>query len=141
MKGFKMIFIISTLLLLTSFSASSQIDTARNKVILTQQQSVKAVKDLVTYDGLKEIVKIMESQMVDLREILKQKDAIISSHERTHLKNEQIIANDQAIYKAQEQQYNDLNKKYKRSVRAGRFKVVLLPVAIAGGIYLGYKLF
>lgn len=127
------------LLVSTKFNAFSQIDTAKNRVILTQQQSVKTIKDLVTYDGLKEVVKIMESQMADLREILKQKDAIITSYQNTNLKNEQIIANHQAIYKAQEQQYKDLEKKYKRSVRAGRFKIVLMAGMAVGAGYLLLK--
>lgn len=108
---------------------------------LNLSQSVKISKQLITYDGLKEIVKIQESQMTDLRMILAQKDTIIRSYERTVMNFEGIRAKDQVILQAEQQKYKDLNKKYIRAVRWGRFKVVLLPVVGAAGLYAGYKLF
>jgi hypothetical protein len=108
-------------------------------VILNQSQAVKVIKDLITYDGLKEIVKIQEAQMKDLRTILAQKDTIISSYQRTTTNNESIISSNRVIFEAQEQKYKDLNKKYVRSVRWGRFKVVLLVGAIGYGLYQTLK--
>lgn len=141
MKGFGLIFIIMTQLLSKNTSASSISDTIPlpNKVILSQAQALGTIKDLISYDGLKEIQKIQESQMADLREILKQKDVIISSYEATNQRNQQIISNKDAIITIKDSQYKDLEKKYRISVRWGRFKVVLIPVAVAGGAYLGYK--
>ncbi len=141
MKGFRMIFIITIQLLLLSISAFSMNDTIPTpKVVLTQGQALGTIKDLISYDGLKEIQKIMESQMADLRLMLKQKDTIIASHEQTNRKNEAIISKHVQIETNLEADLKTVNRKYRNAVRWGRFKLVLLPVFAVGGAYVGYKL-
>lgn len=97
------------------------------------------LKDLIRFDGCKEIVKVMEGQIIDLRKMNDQKDTIIKLHEANAINFRGIIANSETIIKNKDQSYADLNKKYRRSVRAGRFKVVLIVAAVAGGAYLVLK--
>ncbi len=68
-----------------------------------------------------------------------QKDTIISLHENNARNYQGIIANHQVISKAKDQKYDDLNKKYKGSVRVGRFKVVVIVGLVAYGIYQSIK--
>lgn len=137
MKELKRMFIIMILLAAKVCSASSM-DTLPQVILPIEKARIVAI-DLTKYAGCVEIVKVMQGQIMDLRMMNSQKDTIISKHERNARDYQGIIANDKIISVAQDQKYNDLNRKYKRSVRVGRFQIVLLVAAVAGGAYLILK--
>lgn len=140
MKGLKTGLTLLILLLSQICSGFSKIDTLPRNVVLNPTEAIGTIKDLIRYDGCKEIVKVMEGQILDLKKMNDQKDTIIKFHENNAIDFRGIISNDKVIMTAKDQKYDDLNRRYKRSVRWGRFKVVLLPVFAAAGAYVGYKL-
>lgn len=71
--------------------------------------------------------------------IIQSKDASIQECKQTQGRLNQVISNFSAMEKSSEIRYDTLKKKYKREVRAGRFKLLLLGGAIAYGIYQSIK--
>lgn len=108
-------------------------------VKLTLQQARSAYKDLVRYDALQYIDSMKTSQLMDYKftiEQLRKQIATVEERER----NLKLAFDGQTLLLTDEKnRVSDLERKYKRSVRLGRLKVVLIVGALAYGIYQTIK--
>lgn len=125
------------LLSLNSFSQTDiRIDTMVN---LRVPVAMKAAIDLVRYDEMR-LRDSLQYKIIDkLEEIIKRKDEQITEQKETIVRLTTMNTLQTGIQKEVDLRYKDLERKYKKEVRAGRFKIVLLTGALAGAGYLLLK--
>jgi hypothetical protein len=130
------------MLLLLSWKGYSQSDTKDDdtaRVRLKVPTAMKAYIDLVKYDELKERSDLHEKIISNLEEVIKRKDESIKEKDQLITSLRTVNTDYSSLIRAKDDKYNGLEKLYKKSVRAGRFKIVLLTGALAGAGYLLLK--
>jgi hypothetical protein len=106
---------------------------------LTIDQAKEAMKDLMRYDAQRSVDSIRISQINDLKSVVDMQRSqlnIIEERERNlklALDGQTLLINDW------KNRFEESEKLRKRSVRAGRFKVVLIGGALAFAIYQSLK--
>lgn len=124
-----------TAFLLSSLSVSSQTGIVEPDVKIKRSNAIKVVKDLERFDSLKARYILLEENISNLRMISEQKDLKIEEYKANEASLRYVIENYAIMQQSSDAQYHDLQKKHKKEVRAGRFKLVLLGGALAFGIY------
>ena len=127
------------LILLSSWSATSQSDILNPEVRISRSVAIATVKDLERYDGLKIEYDLLNRKVNEMVKIIQQKDDQIREDQDVIGRLNLVVNNHSAMQKMQETKYQNLQKQYTRSVRAGRFKIVLLVGVAAFGIYQTFK--
>lgn len=127
-----------TLLLLSNLSVFSQ-SVTEPEVRIKRSQAIATVKDLTRYDSLKVRYQLLEENIENLKRISHQKDLKLQEYKESEDRYKVVVGNYSAMQQADKKRYSDLEKKFKKEVRAGRFKVVLLGGALAFGIYKTLK--
>lgn len=131
--------LLTTLLALSSFSVFSQTDTPEPDVKIKRRVAIEVVKDLTRYDSLQVRYKLLEENIANLKMISEQKDLKLREYKDSESRLNLIISNQSALNREVDLRYKALEKEYKREVRAGRFKLVLLGGAVAFALYQTFK--
>jgi phosphotransferase system IIB component len=130
--------ILLTILVLTSSSCFSQIDTSKikssdtTKVVLTPEVAKQVVKDLIRYDGCKVELKLTQDKVIKLEEREIKKDIIISL-----LKDKDN--NNQFIINQKDQQinlYDDMSKRLEKELKSQKRTTLLYKIGTIAGIIL-----
>lgn len=128
-----------TILLLSSSTVYSQQNIPEPEIKLKRHQAIAVVKDLTRYDSLKVSYRLLEENISNLKMISEQKDAKILEYKDSENRLHLIISNYSALQLADKTKYRELERNYKKEVRAGRFKLVLMGGLAAFAIYKSIK--
>jgi hypothetical protein len=120
-------------------TAISQSGIGEPEVKIKRHRAIAIVKDLDRCDSLKKSYAQQVDIISALRKINEQKEFKIQEYKDSEARLNNVISNYAAMQDAQESRYREMEKKYKREVRMGRFKLVLLGGVIAYGIYQSIK--
>lgn len=129
----------TTLLLLSSLIVFSQSAIPEPEVKLKRSRAIAVVKDLTRYDSLQLRFRLLEENNDNLKKVIGQKDEKISEYRDSESRLNMIIGNFSAIQRSDKIKYSQLEKKYRKEVRAGRFKLVLAGGAIAFALYKTFQ--
>lgn len=128
-----------TLLLLSSWTALSQNVIPEPSLSIKRHRVIGIVKDFERYDSLKVQFAICQANNLESEKRIAKKDSAIQEYKDSENRLQTVIGNYSAMQKADQKRYSDLEKKYKKEVRAGRFKLVLMGGAIAFALYKTIK--
>lgn len=131
--------LFTTLIVLSSLKSISQIVIQEPDIKIPRSTAIATVKDLERYDGLKLQYDLLEKKIGELVKVIQTKDASLNEAKHTESRLNLVISNYNAMQKSDVARYQDMEKKYKREVRAGRFKIVLLGAAGAFILYQTFK--
>jgi glucose-6-phosphate-specific signal transduction histidine kinase len=134
-----MVFVTLLLLSLSSFSQTDTNDTAR--VRLKVPTAMKAAIDLVRYDELRVRDSLHQVFINNQEEIIKRQAEEIADQKGQINRLTMINTSQAGIIQQSDLRYKDLERKYKKEVRAGRFKVVMSVATLAAGAYIGSRIF
>jgi hypothetical protein len=120
---------------LSNLKSFSQTDTSEPVVRVVRHKAIQVAADLTRYDSLKvkyellaDNVRLLNGVIVEMKE--KQENA-----KQTEGRLNTVISNYGVLNQMQVDRYNDLQKKYKRQVRLGRFEVVLIGAAVTYALF------
>lgn len=117
----------------------SQIDTGRGKVVLSDRVAGEVMKDIIKGDACREIADILKKQIDSYQEIIKTNQQMITGLQQREKNLEQMVNNQRIITSDWEAKYKEAEKLRKRSVRWGRFKVVVIGGLAGFLIYQSVK--
>lgn len=120
-----------------SCKAYSTIDTLPSPgVKLTLKQAKEVYKELVMYDAAKSIDSLKSAQILDYKAIIDMQRREIATVEERE-RNLKLAFEGQTLLLAdQKSRSGELEKMYKRSVRWGRLKIILIPAAGVAGYFI-----
>jgi len=132
-----------TLILLTSLSSFSQIDTTKvnvtdtSKVVLSHRVAKLVVKDLIAGDSCKKEIELLNLKTLKLLEIDRQKDStIFLLNEKSENYESILLIKDEQITQYENLKF-DLTKELKKEKqKKGFYKAV----SVVGGIAIGVLL-
>lgn len=105
-------------------------------VKLTLKQAKEVYKELVMYDAAKSIDSLKSAQILDYKAIIDMQRREIATVEERE-RNLKLAFEGQTLLLAdQKSRSGELEKMYKRSVRWGRFKMILIPAAGVAGYFI-----
>lgn len=120
-------------------SGTSQIDIPTPTADLPRTAAIQIIKDLDACDGLKVRYDLLEKKNSELLKAVQLQDKTVEDLRQNEARLMEVISTISVLQRSQSDNYQALEKKYKREVRAGRFKLVLLGGAVAFGIYQTLK--
>lgn len=109
----------------------TQTDTVRIPVAT----SLKIIQDLTRLDEARVRIVLLESNIKNYQSVIESQSKIISSCEREVNNLNEIGKNKDALYSQLQTDYKALEKKYKGSVRLGRFYLVVAVGAVGFGVW------
>ncbi len=135
----KKLFIAIALLTLIQYASISQTGTNnRDTVCVPLAYSVQALQDLTRYDSLKIVTILQDGKIMDLQKVVSSKDEQLRDCQDSRNRLNLVIANYQSLQQSDKASYSGLENLYKKEVRAGRFKLVLIGglIALTGYAFL-----
>jgi hypothetical protein len=121
--------------LISSFNTRYPKDTTTNPLPLAQPVLVAAAKDLVEFDGVKEIIILKDSTISTLEAKVVVKDNIITGFENKESKYKTILINKDKEIAGWEDQYNQIDLQLKKLKAKSKFQRIGSYIVIGG---LGY---
>ncbi len=121
--------------LVSSFNTRYPKDTITNPLPVAQPVLVAAAKDLVEFDGTKEILILKDSTITTLEAKVVVKDNIITSFENKESKYKTILINKDKEIAGWEDQYNQIDLQLKKLKVKSKFQRIGSYIVIGG---LGY---
>jgi hypothetical protein len=121
--------------LISSFNTRYPKDTTTNPLPLAQPVLVSAAKDLVEFDGVKEILILKDSTISTLEAKVVVKDNIITGFENKESKYKTILINKDKEIAGWEDQYNQIDLQLKKLKAKSKFQRIGSYIVIGG---LGY---
>lgn len=121
--------------LISSFNTRYPKDTTTNPLPLAQPVLVAAAKDLVEFDGVKEILILKDSTISTLEAKVVVKDNIITGFENKESKYKTILINKDKEIAGWEDQYNQIDLQLKKLKAKSKFQRIGSYIVIGG---LGY---
>lgn len=94
------------------------------------------MKDLEHYELLKKENQLLQSSVNRYKDIVSMKDSTITQLELQTSLQAQIISNNTRITEVYKSQLDELTRMYKRSIKASRFKTILLTAVTGVAGYL-----
>ena len=120
------------LLLLSSWKSSFSQDTT---VRISKPVAIFTAQELIRLDEARIRIVLLESNIKNYQSVIESQSKIISSCEREVNNLKEIGKNKDALYSQLQTDYRALEKKYKGSVRLGRFYLVVAAGAVGFGVW------
>ena len=120
------------LLLLSSWKSSFSQDTT---VRISKPVAIFTAQELIRLDEARIRIVLLESNIKNYQSVIESQSKIISSCEREVNNLNEIGKNKDALYSQLQTDYKALEKKYKGSVRLGRFYLVVAAGAVGFGVW------
>ena len=120
------------LLLLSSWKSSFSQDTT---VRISKPVAIFTAQELIRLDEARIRIVLLESNIKNYQSVIESQSKIISSCEREVNNLNEIGKNKDALYSQLQTDYKALEKKYKGSVRLGRFYLVVAVGAVGFGVW------
>ena len=120
------------LLQLGSWKSSFSQDTT---VRISKPVAIFTAQELIRLDEARIRIVLLESNIKNYQSVIESQSKIISSCEREVNNLNEIGKNKDALYSQLQTDYKALEKKYKGSVRLGRFYLVVAVGAVGFGLW------